>query len=349
MKVKNGTVGNGSLAFLTSCDLNYVAQAAVLAESTKRFYPNSIFILGLNEHDLNLSSDLSEIVKSFDQVCVGTKLHPNFDALSKRYGIIELCCSTKPNLFQIAFKQNFQRVIYLDPDTCLYGKLDLVEKAFEEDYEAILTPHLKNLGNFDMEISAMAHGVFNLGFLALRKNLNTSKFLTWWDSRLELYCIRDHQRGIFTDQSWAGLIVGALNTLVIRDAGYNFATWNLQDHKINSKKTGYFVDRVPLTFMHFSGYKSKSIYNVIAKFKIDNHQNYDFLYQEYSKLVAGYESLLARMLANPKSKKHYKKHFYLRLTLRDTKVKAIGILNKLSPASVRVLVKIKQRTYLPRK
>ena len=56
-----------------------------------------------------------------------------------------------------------------------------------------------------MELSSTAHGVYNLGFLAVSRSEEALKMLTWWAERLYLYCYDDMANGIFTDQKWIDL------------------------------------------------------------------------------------------------------------------------------------------------
>jgi hypothetical protein len=338
LKASKVDFNGAKLVFATSCDLNYLAQAAVLAESVKNFYPTSKFILGLNEVDPSLEREILSRISVFDYVKVGKKLHPKFLELSSRYGIIELCCAVKPYLIKLAFEKKAHTVVYLDPDALLFESLDTLEKAFKEGYEAALTPHVKNLGNMEMEVSSMAHGIFNFGFLALRNTPDSLRFLEWWNLRLEKHCIRDHRRGIFTDQSWGGLLVGNLNAKIIRDVGYNFATWNLSDHQFTRKKAKYLVDGEPLVFAHFSGYQSESIYKVIKKFKIKNTQVYDLMYDDYDNSVKTYENILHEVLKKRTNKVHFKEHFDLGEFYKRVREKFMHFLYKRAPRLLRCLM-----------
>src|SRR3546814_8145195 len=81
-----------------------------------------------------------------------------------------------------------------------------------------------------MEISSLAHGSYNLGFLAVSRSANSQAFLQWWADRLFLYCYDDKSRGIFTDQKWIDLAPSFFDVAILKHHGYDFATWRSEEH-----------------------------------------------------------------------------------------------------------------------
>ncbi len=337
-KIKN------NFAFATSCDLNYLAQAHVLAKSVKKIYPESLFYLGLNETNINLEKMISNDVKEFDHIFVGTKLHKNYKKLSKRYGVIELCCSVKPELLMKCFKDDNEIVIYLDPDTFLTNPLEEVFSIFQDEHtQAIFTPHLKKLGNLEMEVSSMKHGVFNLGFLALKHDPEVLKFLKWWDARLEKLCIRDANRGIFTDQTWAALAVGILETKILRDPGYNFATWNLADHSVSSKNDEFFIDEQILKFAHFSSFSSGGVEKFLEKFHVKETSEFEKLLSIYSNEFEISTIKLAGPISLKKKKDHYRKRHFSKLRKINLKIRIVDFLGKNNRTLLNLLMLLKKK------
>lgn len=314
----------------------------MLAQSTKQIYPESSFFLGLNESNTNLAPLIEATAKNIDSVFAGTLLNENFTELEKRYGVIELCCATKPGLLLKILEKDFDVVIYLDPDTYLKNPLDEIFQIFEDEkVQAILTPHLTAPGHLEMEISAMQHGIYNLGFLALRNTLEIDKFLKWWDLRLRTLCIRDSSRGLFTDQTWAGLITGFIETRIIRDPGYNFATWNLASHEITKRGNDLLVDGISLKFAHFSGYAANGIENFLTKFKLVSKKPFEELLNEYTRLVKASDILLKEASSGKREKVHYK-HSSIR---NKTKYLLIRIIKLISPQLLKHLIGVKRKFF----
>ena len=331
------------IAFATSCDLNYLAQAHTLAKSVKNIYPNSTFILGLNESDLNLEAMILEVAPEFDYVLAGEHLHHGFQSLENRYGIIELCCSTKPALLQRCFQNGNEIAIYLDPDAYLTSPLSSAIESLEQGIcEAVFTPHLTSLGNLEMEISSMKHGVVNLGFLALKRTEPVMNFLSWWDSRLKTMCIKDPKRGIFTDQTWAALGLGVLKSKLIQDDGYNFATWNLAEHVVSRKNTKFYVDDSLLVFAHFSTFSVGGIEEFIRKYKVEVSESYFELLNIYTQAVEKSKSLLCKPISQAKRKPHYKKVSKIPKSSEELKIVVIDFLGAYLPSVLRLILKIKK-------
>jgi hypothetical protein len=257
---------------------------------------------------------------------------------------VELCCSTKPELLKSCFKAGNDYVIYLDPDTFLLKQMDEVFEFLSiEGNEAIFTPHLTILGNVEMEVSAMKHGVLNLGFLGLKRSTRVDEFLNWWSERLETMCIADPHRGIFTDQSWAGLAMGTLNSKVIQNPGYNFATWNLADHEVKKNNGEIYVDSSPLVFAHFSGFGADGIAKFIEKFKVPISRDYLELLENYRDKVLESSKLLAKVIARNTIKVHYKKRRFYNRTVRENKVRFSDYLYINYPRVLKLLVWVKDK------
>jgi hypothetical protein len=213
----------------------------------------------------------------------------------------------------------------------------------QEKYEAVFTPHLPTLGNLEMEVSAMKHGVMNLGFLGLKRTSSSLEFLKWWDLRLQTLCIRDPHRGIFTDQTWAALGMGTLKSKILNEPGYNFATWNLADHKVNLKDGNIFIDDSPLIFAHFSSFSVGGIEEFIKKYEVNISDHYLDLFNLYASLVSESSEKLKNIIQLKRNKIHYKKRRFYQKTRVEMKANFVDYLNKNLPVLLRFLIWAKNR------
>jgi hypothetical protein len=152
--------------------------------------------------------------------------------------------------------------MYIDPDIKLFSSLSSLDSMLDQ-HEILLTPHLLDaeheIGAIqDNEISALKHGVYNLGFFAARTSGQGLDFIRWWAERLRLFCRVDISNGLFTDQRWCDLAPAFFSGLcIVRDRGCNVATWNIAHRRLSKNDSGMFlVAGVPLRFYHFTGYDS---------------------------------------------------------------------------------------------
>lgn len=102
----------------------------------------------------------------------------------------------------------------------------------------------------------MLHGVFNLGYFAVRKSAQTLAFLKWWKDFCVDYGMDAPQAGLFVDQKPVDLLPCFIDRLhVLRHPGCNVAWWNIfcDGRSIECGSDVVFQQEVwPLIFYHFS-------------------------------------------------------------------------------------------------
>lgn len=245
----------------TSCINNYIPKARILAESLKKFHPEWEFCLLLGEtppKNFKLENE------PFDRLLLFSDLHiPNYNAWLFRHRVVEICTAAKgPALYYFLNIEKNKKVIYLDPDIMVFNYLNEIDNLLDI-YDILLTPHqtcpqstYKSI--VDNEICSLKHGIFNLGFIAVANREQGIKFSQWWRDRLYLFCYDDIPNGLFTDQRWCDMIPAFFsNYKILREPGYNVATWNLCDRTVTQNYEGIFlVNGKPLYFYHFTGYDS---------------------------------------------------------------------------------------------
>lgn len=240
------------MIIFTSICANYLHKARTLAKSVKKWIPETRFIVCLVEREVKPEYGFQyfdEIVKAEDA------WEGNFNQFIYKHSIVEASTSVKGQFFRYLYKRypEEKKLIYLDPDIYVYD--DFIElKALLEDRPIILCPHLLQPGNIDMELSSTAHGVYNLGFLAVNNSEEAKRFINWWADRLYLFCYDDIQKGIFTDQKWIDLAPCFFETHILKHHGYDFGTWSLFECEMTKDGDTYRVHGDPLRFIHFSGY-----------------------------------------------------------------------------------------------
>ena len=271
--------------FYTSICANYLGKALALATSLKRSYPNGLFIIGLVERDLPKEFNISDYA-AVDAVVLAHELMESdqFDAWLFRYSIVEAATAIKGALLRHLYQiyPLIDQFVYLDPDTYVYSPFHELHELLANS-PIVVTPHLETPGNLEMELSALRHGVFNLGFLAVRRHPETARFIDWWVARLDYACYDDIPNGIFTDQKWINLVPCFFETEVLREPGYNFATWSLMDRQLSRDASGAFLaNDKPLRFAHFSGFDSSMFHRCIDRWAKDNFVLLESFASEYA-------------------------------------------------------------------
>jgi hypothetical protein len=182
---------------------------------------------------------------------------PAFPELAFSCNVTELATAVKPALLSFLLGHE-EAVVYLDPDVLVFRSFDEVERALRSA-GVVLTPHtvtpIPRDGLRPTEEGILNTGVFNLGFLALRRCDEASALLDWWRSRVREACRIDYAGGLFFDQKWIDLVpVYYPSTVILRHPGYNVAYWNLHERPLKRRDGSFFVRAAALVFFHFSGF-----------------------------------------------------------------------------------------------
>lgn len=243
----------------SSFTFSYLNRARVLFASLRRFHPEwELVALITDAAPPGFVLDVA--TEPFDRVVWASELGiPNFPSWLFKHDIVEVCTAVKgPFLRQACEAGAADAVIYLDPDTALLGSLEPVEAWLETD-DILLTPHLLDpndepLAIEDNDVATLRTGIFNLGFVAVRTAGEGARFARWWNDRLLTHCYDDIPNGLFVDQRWCDHVPALFDKVkVVRDPGYNVASWNLSRRKVSVEKDGrILVNGAPLRFWHFT-------------------------------------------------------------------------------------------------
>ena len=253
----------GMKIVFTICSNNYLAQAKVLVDSFFEHNNSSDynFIIGLCDRKSTLIN--YDDYSNCTIVVIEDLNIPNFEQMYLNYNIIELNTSIKPYFFSYVFNEfNPELVFYIDPDICIYDSFSVVESEMSQ-HDILLTPHIFTPipldGHIPQENVFLNYGLYNLGFLGLRKSSVTFQLLKWWSAQLQSNCINNPAEGYFVDQLPMNHVpVFFDRVLVSRNYGLNVAYWNLHERQISKKNDIYKVNNTTdLVFFHFSNYNPK--------------------------------------------------------------------------------------------
>ena len=246
----------------TSITANYLPKAAALAHSVKRVHPEAVFHVVLSDEMPVLPSRHDRGLRQHHQhQRITDRESPFLDlqapvgrALHRRQGdgVPVHCLPTLvPSGFITSIQTSWCSIGSTTSSACWTGIPSCLtphQSEPETDFQAIL----------DNEHCCMRHGVFNLGFLAVRMAGQGRQFIDWWAERLRTYCYDEVENGLFTDQKWVDLAPAFFDDIaIVRDPQYNVATWNLT-HRRAAGRAPYeiLINGHPLVFYHFSGFDS---------------------------------------------------------------------------------------------
>lgn len=230
---------------------NYFGQALTLEESLKPYAIDFKVVVVCEEDFKTDVFDKEKIIYSHD---LGIE---NYIPKAFQFNILEHCTNIKPSCFKYLFANaSYDYIYYIDPDIFFYRTPELINEFFG-DATVLLTPHTMTpiLDEFKpSDLEFMRTGIFNLGFIGVRRDKESDRFLDWWSSRCLELGFNETSSGLFVDQKWMDLsIVYFRNINFTLNPGLNVAYWNLHERSLTYKENLYLVNSEPLIFFHFSG------------------------------------------------------------------------------------------------
>ncbi len=240
--------------------MNHIAKAMVMACSVKKHNPNVTLVLFLIEKTIG---EIEKNCPYFDYVFLAKDIDiPNFSQIVFKYKRYESCSAIRGNaLLHVMEIFKTTKVVFLDADVKIYGPLKEVNNLLDS-YSIILTPHRlepeDELVTIWEEVTNLRDGVFNGGFIGIKKTGEGLNFLRWWSKRLADFCYIDYDQGLFLDQKWLNLVPCFFsNYYVLKHPGYNLAAWNFSQRKLTVNKGNIFVNGHRLVFFNFSMLENK--------------------------------------------------------------------------------------------
>lgn len=277
----------------TSAAFNYIPKVRMLFQSIRKYHPEWKIHLVLADEkrpEIDLSNEPFDEIVSISELDI-----PDWKGWAYCHTIVELATAIKPfMLSRLLQLPGCKKVVYLDPDTVIFSRLDDILEALDSS-NVVLTPHQTKPETslsavMDNEICSLKHGVYNLGFCAVAATEVGLAFANWWAERIYHFCRADIPNGLFTDQRWIDLVPAFFTDVAImRSSRHNVATWNLTTREFKVDNDGnYLVDNEPLGFYHFTGFDSGAHRIMATKNAGENsdvHQLIDW-YEDQTKNLA---------------------------------------------------------------
>ena len=345
---------------------NFLSYGLDCLLSNKKFNNYDYYYLIADDFQEELYLDYNNYVQFIRLEEIGIDNDTLID-LEFKYDIVEFNTSVKPAFYRYLFSKGYDNVIYLDPDIESYSKFTYLDSLLENN-NIILTPHkcTTTKSTFFKDNDFLNNGIYNLGFIAMRKSQETLSFLNWWDDALRNSCYLDYSYGMATDQIWANLVpIYFEGVYITKHPGMKLAFWNIDERNIEDNNGKIEVNNQDLMFIHYSslsiGCKKELVQKIfqiapifeklyekhienVKSYKYDIFSKISYKYNYYDngvfipkeeKRFYGYANLSTRFI-NPFStnkNSYYKK-------LKNNKIDCLEKLNDRNKKKLRVLVKI---------
>ncbi|MEM9597771.1 MAG: glycosyl transferase, group 1 [Acidobacteriota bacterium] len=235
----------------------YLADVRVLAASLAEHAPGVPLVLLLADRIDGYFDPESE---PFRVVLLEDLVDPDVVAqMTFYYRPFELCCALRGWLHTwILDHASADRWLFLDGDVLV---LDSLEPLWDRLDRApiLLSPHLlKPVEESKVRSHELLHlrlGMWNGGFLGLRRGETAASVASWLRSRLARYGCDDPAAGQFVDQRWLDwLPIFFPEAAAVDDPGVNVAYWNLHERALARTEGGWTAGGSPLRFVHWSGW-----------------------------------------------------------------------------------------------
>ncbi len=242
----------------TSASFAYLDRVRVWGETLRRHHPDWTLWLCLSDEEppgftFDLANEPIDRLVRIDELGV-----PDLKRWIFEHDVVELCTAVKGQMLHRLLEAGAEKVVYLDPDIAVFDGLDPIVDLLDHN-DVILTPHQLEPDEdratiIDNEIGSLKYGIYNLGFVAVANRPEGRRFARWWRDRLREFCFDDVPNGLFTDQRWCDHAPSFFSGVhILRDPGYNVASWNLSRRLISIEPDGRIrAGGQPLRFFHFT-------------------------------------------------------------------------------------------------
>ncbi|TAH09347.1 MAG: hypothetical protein EAZ13_00975 [Sphingobacteriia bacterium] len=242
----------------TVCSANHLGYAKTMAASFAAHHPDYTIIMVLIdkiEGRFAIADLLPHRILEIDRLAI-----PGFSEMATQYSVLELNCAMKPFVAQYLFEnEQPDLLLYIDSDTWIFNRFTAIEAAMEYA-DILITPHFTSPypdnTQLPTERDVLSSGIYNAGFIAMKKSENTAQFLAWWAMHMKNECYYNFAEGMGVDQVWLNLVPLLFNkVLVFENPGANMAYWNFHERNLSHQNGNIVVNNIfPLLFLHISGY-----------------------------------------------------------------------------------------------
>lgn len=245
-----------SRCFVTAITRSHLADARALALSIKRYDDSPVYVLCLDDP----SPYFDPASEPFRVLRLEEVLPASSRSLVFYYTVFELCCAIRAYLHKWVLEHtSHSEWAFVDPDISVHGSLEPLFAELQGGATGLYTPHCLDPVPEELvepaETALLQLGVYNGGFLALRRCEETRAFVDWFTSRLETLGLFK-EKGMNCDQLWLNFLPQYFPSMKCsQHPGANVAYWNIHERAISGRAGSYRANGEQLLFVHFSQWR----------------------------------------------------------------------------------------------
>jgi hypothetical protein len=217
-------------------------------------------------------------------------------------------CTPSLPLYVMDHFDNVDMVTYLDSDLFFFGNPSSV-------YEELGSKSILIVGHrFPERLRHLERsGIYNVGLLVFRNDVNGRESLDWWRERCLEWCYERVEPNRFADQKylddWPTRFGGVV---VSQNPGLGVGPWNVSRYRIQASSAEVLVDDRPLIFFHFT-----MLYRVTSRIYYLSLDEYDAVLSPvvkdriYAPYIRHIESV-AREFSTPSAQLRPGRHYGLK-------------------------------------
>ncbi|NYT83431.1 glycosyltransferase [Alcaligenaceae bacterium] len=231
----------------TLCTANELPSAGVLFQSLKKHEPDSDRVLILVER--NWPTERREALEQALACKVlqpATMDIPEFTRLAFQYDACELKAAIKPHAVRALFRQGHESVLFLDPQSKIFGSLQAAWDALPPAGMLLMPFATEPLPFGDGILSSdtiARRGQFNFGCVGFSGGPRVKSFLEWWTQALDRHASYHPQAYFYGDQFHGQMACSFLDDAhVWRHTGFHGGSWNAATLKLE-RTTGDWTTR----------------------------------------------------------------------------------------------------------
>jgi len=240
--------------FCTYFDQHYLARGLALYRSLKEYcHPFKLWVLCMDDsaYQILMGLQLSEVHPiSLEEFEHNDEPLKNTKTNRTKIEYYFTCTPSLP-LYVLNNWVEVDLITYLDADLFFFSSpVPLFEELRDNSISIISHRFSPNLKNFER------HGIYNVAWIAFRRDTNGLACLRWWRERCIEWCYDRLEDGKYADQKYLDDWPGRFqNVVVLQHKGANLALWNVANYRIGHQRGNVMVDAQPLIFYHFHGLK----------------------------------------------------------------------------------------------
>jgi len=240
--------------FCTYFDENYLTRGLALFDSLSHHGTDfTLYVLCLSDSCYEILTTLAEDrivpihLQQLESAC------PELLSIKPTRTIIEYFFTCTPAFPRFIFQQfkDVDLLAYVDADLYFFNSYEYVFSMLGS-HDIGIVPH-----GFGPKLTHLVeHGIYNVGLVAFRNNVNGRSCLDDWYAKCLAWCFDRVEDGKFADQKYLDSWPSDFQQVKVLDSpGIGLAPWNAGRYEFEMKEGSVHADGHPLIFFHYHGFR----------------------------------------------------------------------------------------------